>query len=158
MPTVMGQRGEAPTATRGSQRVPVASPLAGQVVLCIDNEPEILEAMDRLLAKWGAVPVTASTIDAAIQALAARKSDGGRTPAMLLVDYHLDDGATGIDAVRAVREEIGQVVPVIVVTADHTDGVADAVREEGLRLLHKPLKPAALRALMTSLLSRRDVA
>ena len=154
----LGRRGEETAAAAGEQRRPVASPLSGQVVLCIDNEPDILEAMDSLLTKWGAAPVTATNIEAALEIVARLKRDSGRIPALLLVDFHLDDGAIGTDAIKAVRNATNQVIPAIVVTADHTDAVADAIREAGFGLLHKPLKPAALRALMTSVLSRRDVA
>ncbi|MDJ0761149.1 MAG: PAS-domain containing protein [Woeseiaceae bacterium] len=142
----------------GEQRRIVASPLTNQVILCIDNEPEILDAMRHLLDKWGARPVTAGSIAAAIEAADTVQRDTGAPPALMLVDYHLDDGATGLEAVAAVGEHTGRDIPAVILTADHTDAVIGAVRESGFRLLHKPVKPAALRALMTSLLSRRDVA
>ena len=114
--------------------------------------------MRHLLEKWGARPLTAGSIDAALEAVDATQRDTGVPPALLLVDYHLDDGATGIDAITAVAAHTSREIPAVILTADHTEAVIGAVRERGFRLLHKPVKPAALRALVTSLLSRRDVA
>ena len=82
----------------------------------------------------------------------------GQRPSVLLVDYHLDAGVTGLDVVAALRGETGIDMPVVVLTADHSDTVTDEVREAGHPLLHKPVKPAALRALLNRLLARRDVA
>ena len=46
----------------------------------------------------------------------------------------------------------------MIVTADHSDTVAAAVGDAGHAILHKPVKPAALRALLNRILSRRSVA
>ncbi len=134
------------------------STLAGQVILCVDNEPEILDAMERLLAKWGARPMTAGNREEAIAIVRQLRDDDSLHPAVLLVDYHLDEGATGLDVVAAVCDVLGLEVPAVVLTADHGDEVAGKVGEAGCPILHKPVKPAALRALVNRLLSRRDVA
>ena len=76
---------------------------------------------------------------------------------MLVVDYHLDDDVTGVEVVRELREHAGKSIPVIIVTADHSDPVRNEVRDAGYALLHKPIKPAALRALMSRILSRHQV-
>ena len=132
--------------------------LAGQVIVCVDNEPEILDAMERLLGKWGARPLTAGHCDEAVAKVLRLREDESLEPAILLVDYHLDDDATGLEVVAAVREALGHDVPTVVLTADHSDAVAADIGEAGHPILHKPVKPAALRALVNRLLSRRDVA
>ena len=76
----------------------------------------------------------------------------------MLVDYHLNDGDTGLAAIAALREQSGRELPAAILTADRTDEVADLVREAGVDLLHKPVKPAALRALINRTLSRRSAA
>ncbi len=134
------------------------SSLDGQFIACIDNEQDILDAMRGLLAKWGANPLTASNQDEAIAELIRLQDVEGQRPSVLLVDYHLDAGLTGLDVVRALHEETGADIPVVVLTADHSDTVTSEVREAGHPLLHKPVKPAALRALLNRLLARRDVA
>jgi len=71
---------------------------------------------------------------------------GPAQPNGLLVDYHLDHG-NGIDAIIALRARLGP-LPAILITADRTPAVRDRARAEDIQLLNKPLKPAALRALL----------
>ncbi|MEM9333849.1 MAG: NahK/ErcS family hybrid sensor histidine kinase/response regulator [Pseudomonadota bacterium] len=130
----------------------------GQLVLCIDNEPDILDGMQGLIEKWGGRSLGVSSTDEALAVMRAQQSEHGELPALLLVDYHLNDGDTGLVAIAALREEAGSDLPAAILTADRTDQVADRVREAGVDLLHKPVKPAALRALINRTLSRRSAA
>jgi len=135
-----------------------ASSLDGQFILCIDNQTDILDGMHGLLSKWGARPLIASTEKDAIAEIEQLRNTSGALPAMLLVDYHLDDGVTGTDVIRALRKASGTELPAVILTADYTEEVINEVRLEGHAILHKPVKPAALRALMNRILSRRRVA
>ena len=128
-----------------------ASQLGNQVVLCIDNEQEILDGMHGLLSKWGARPLIAGTLAEALTQL----DEGGAIPSLLLIDYHLDDGVTGLEVIDALRDKAGVALPAAILTANYTTEVADLVRDAGHALLHKPIKPAALRALINRLLARR---
>jgi len=124
--------------------------LGGAVVLCLDNEPAILEGMAALLTGWSCHVLTATNLDEAMEA--AQNS----APAALIADYHLDAGANGIDALLALRAQCGPQTPAILITADRNDTVQELTDQNGIDLLHKPLKPAALRALLTRMLSRRE--
>ena len=79
------------------------------------------------------------------------------SPDIILADYHLA-AETGIDCIGAIRARAGYDVPAILITADRSPGVEEEARANGLQLLRKPLKPAALRALMTRLHTRRAAA
>jgi Na+/proline symporter/signal transduction histidine kinase len=132
---------------------PSAGRLAGLAVLCIDNEPAVLRGMQALLEGWGCAVVTAQS-----SAEAVRKfRDAARAPDIILADYHLDEG-TGLEAVAALRSRARAQAPVIVITADHSAEVQREVRARGFALLRKPLKAAALRALMYQLTWQRAVA
>lgn len=131
--------------------------LADQHILCIDNESEILAGMRGLLSKWGAEPLTASNLEEALVEIMRLQEQHGRVPAMLLVDFHLDNGVTGIDVISALRDETGTTLPAVILTADHTEDVIEQVQTAGHALLHKPIKPAALRALINRILARRNV-
>jgi CheY-like chemotaxis protein len=125
------------------QRVDPAQPM-GMVVLCIDNEPKILDGMETLLSGWGCRVLKASRLEAAIAAVTeARLSPDG-----LLVDYHLDDGH-GIDAIAELRRRFGAELTAILITADRSPRVREDARAQGIQVINKPLKPAALRALLT---------
>jgi CheY-like chemotaxis protein len=70
-----------------------------------------------------------------------------------VLDYHLDDGACGLDVANYLRAAHADPVPVIVTTADHSDAVEDRVTAAGAELVHKPIKPAQLRSLLTYMLA-----
>jgi DNA-binding response OmpR family regulator len=71
-------------------------------------------------------------------------------PDVMLVDYHLDDGI-GLAAIAEIRWKFGDHIPAVMITADRSSEVAIAAKKAGIRILHKPLKPAALRALIAQL-------
>ena len=119
--------------------------LAGTRILCIDNESLILEGMKAMLSGWGCEVFTATTIGGAKSVL--RHLDGD--PDAILADYHLDNEVTGLMALEALGERLEGAVPGIVITADRTEEVAEEVRRAGYQLLLKPVRPAALRALLT---------
>ena len=77
----------------------------------------------------------------------ATVSDAKAVPSGLLVDYHLDSG-NGIEAIAALRWRFGAELPAILITADRSPAVREEARARDIQLLHKPLKPAALRALI----------
>jgi PAS domain S-box-containing protein len=114
-------------------------------VLVVDNDASVLRAMRDLLETWGNEVVTAAD--------AAGAFESGR-PELLLFDYHLDAGLTGL----ALREQLGapaQALPCVIITADHDPETRAAVEAAGCLLLHKPLKPLALKAVMARVLAAR---
>ena len=116
--------------------------------LCVDNEIQITDAMGLLLKRWGCKVKTAhaeSEIDELLKT--------GFIPEILIVDYQLDAGKTGIEFIQAVRTKTGVEIPAIIVTADHSQKVEKEIKSYGLKLLHKPVKPAVLRATMNNELS-----
>ena len=120
--------------------------LDGLRVLCVDNEPEILDGMRTLLEGWGCQVTTASGLSEADTGLEHRnKADW---PEILLMDYHLDEG-TGLEAIKQLRKRLGPSAPAILITADRSSELRGNAVELGISLLNKPVKPAALRALMS---------
>jgi Na+/proline symporter/CheY-like chemotaxis protein len=118
------------------------SQLAGITALCIDNEPSVLDGMGTLLRGWGCEVIKAPDLALALAAI----SGGPMTPNGFLVDYHLDHG-NGIEAIIELRRRYGD-LPAILITADRSPTVRERARAEGIQVLHKPIKPAALRALL----------
>ncbi|MEC9369142.1 MAG: PAS domain-containing hybrid sensor histidine kinase/response regulator [Pseudomonadota bacterium] len=123
--------------------VPSPGRIAGTCVLCVDNEPAILDGMEVLLSSWGCRVVKAVSRAEALQRLRA----GAIVPDIVLADYHLD-GDTGVAVVRFLREQFGPDLAAVVITADRSPEVQELVRSEGLHILRKPLRPASLRAVM----------
>jgi len=123
------------------------SPLSGARVLVIDNESAILDGMSALLRGWGCAVAVALDGHEAV----ARLADLGGRPDVVVADYHLENGALGVEEIQRVRRNCGP-VPGIVITANRTAEVHGVVHASGLPLLTKPVKPAQLRALITQLL------
>jgi Na+/proline symporter/CheY-like chemotaxis protein len=118
------------------------SQLDGITALCIDNEPSVLDGMETLLRGWSCEVIKAPDLALALAAI----SGGPMTPNGFLVDYHLDHG-NGIEAIIELRRRYGD-LPAILITADRSPTVRERARAEGIQVLHKPIKPAALRALL----------
>lgn len=123
--------------------------LARTRVLIIDNDPRVVEAMVNLLARWDCEAMTAHDL-ADIDRIIAQE---GFRPEILLADYHLDFGALGTDAVERLRAAFDPGLPAIIITADRAEDIASDARERGCEILHKPIRPAELRALMQHLLN-----
>jgi signal transduction histidine kinase/CheY-like chemotaxis protein len=117
--------------------------MSGSLIVCIENDPAILDGMKTLLTAWDAEVIAVTDPDAAIEAIEAA---GGRVTG-LLVDYHLDRG-NGVAAIRDIRRRFGDNIPAILITADRSPHVRAAAREENIAVLNKPVKPASLRALL----------
>ncbi len=121
--------------------------LAGSLIVVVENDAAAREALCRLLISWEAEVVGARGVADLKHAL---ETDAG-SPQIALLDYHLDNGECGLDALDWLRARYGGGLPAIVSTADHTAEVAERVQASGSELIHKPMKPAQLRALISHL-------
>ena len=140
-------------ATRPVMPSPVVAPavrdsqLEGVRILCIDNEEEILIAMASLLGRWGCEVRCAQSLEQAEEIIGA-----GFLPRLVLSDYHLDDGKTGLQALHMIRLAHGNGIGGIIISADRKSELQTQIREHGFGYVSKPVKPLKLRALMNSLL------
>jgi CheY-like chemotaxis protein len=127
---------------------PTTSLEAESFVLSIDDEATVREAMATLLSGWGCRVVTAASRQDAID----QAERVGRVPDLILADLHLgdasNDGLDGLDVVDALRRHWRRTVPAALVTADRDPTLRVRARLRQVELLHKPVKPAALRALL----------
>jgi len=121
----------------------IGSEIHDLVVFCVDDEYGNLDALARLLAKWQCKMVSAGTIE---EALTLARQQG--KPDVILMDYHLNDDYDGIQLIERLREIWQEQVPATIVTASHDAEVHAQVKQRGMQLLHKPLRPAALKALL----------
>jgi Na+/proline symporter/signal transduction histidine kinase len=149
VPVALTEHGEWPPPGPRVGRGPVANAL----ILCMDNDPKILDGMATLLAGWECETVLAADLPQAVAGLRA----AGRLPDGLVVDYHLDRG-NGTEAVTEIRRLFGAGIPAALITADRSARVRDAARALGIQVLNKPLKPASLRAVMSQWTTRRVAA
>ena len=126
---------------------PMTNRLAGTSVLVLDNEPAVVAGMEALLRGWACDVVSATNGDEALALLSGMP----QPPDLLIADYHLDDGALGVNEVARLRAACGRILPAVIVTANRTPELADEAKAAGCLVLNKPVKPAQLRAVMSGL-------
>jgi len=120
------------------------SSLAGLSVICIDNDARILSGMESLMTGWGCRVATVrdgQSLDALLDAPPF-------IPNVVLADYHLGS-ETGLAMIARARGRFGADLPAVLITADRSSEVRDAAHAAGVIVLHKPLKPAALRTILS---------
>jgi PAS domain S-box-containing protein len=133
-----------------SERAAAPTPFEGLSLLVIEDDAMVGEALVRVAGDWGCQPLLVSGAGEAKAAVAA-----GFRPDAVVCDYRLPGGATGAEAIAAIRAACGRAVPGVVVTGDTAPERLREAQASGLGLLHKPVRPAKLRALLTHLLRER---
>lgn len=123
------------------------------ITLCVDNEPAILDGMRLLLENWKCKALLAQSLEEAERLI----EETGLMPDLILADYHLEHG-TGIECINQLRAHAGRAIPAVIITANYSPDLEHETQENNLHLLRKPIKPAALRALMMRLQPRRSAA
>jgi signal transduction histidine kinase/DNA-binding NarL/FixJ family response regulator len=133
----------------------VSDPVAGKVVVVIDDDMLVLDGMRGVLRSWGCDVVTATSDNAALAALAGHE----RPPDLIISDYRLGDGKTGFKAIERVRRAFGADVPAFLISGDTAPDRLREASASGYFLLPKPVLPINLRATVSRLLmSPADVA
>ena len=142
------------SAAEPAQLELIADHFAGACVAVIDDDRASVEAMTGLLEGWKCVVVGADTEAELIVQLAERQL----VPDLIISDYRLRGGRTGLLAVAQVRTLLGRPVPAILITGDTAPDRLIEAHASGLELLHKPVTPGKLRQLMRLLLLRNGAA
>lgn len=118
---------------------------ANRSVLVVDDDARVLDAMHSLLGDWGCAVTSAESEDEALTIAAS-----GRRFDAVVCDYNLRGGDCGLDLVHQLARMLPGVA-CILMTANTDPGVVDAARREGYYVLHKPVRPAKLRGVLTHL-------
>jgi len=126
---------------------PAATPAATRV-LVVDNDPAALAGLAALLRGWGYDVAEAGGDAGAVATMQAAPA------ALWLFDYNLDDGDTGTALHARLSERFG-VRPTLILSADDSLATRREVLEQGLTLLHKPVRPLALKSILDRLLAAR---
>lgn len=126
----------------------IVDPVRGKLVVVIDDDPFVVEGMDGLLSNWGALLVSADSGETALVELS--KLD--QRPDLIIADYRLANGMTGVQAIERLRRELGSTLPAFLISGDTAPERLRDAQERGIHLLHKPVPPMQLRAMITRLL------
>ena len=123
-------------------------PLRGRVALVVENDPGMRRGYEMILRdRLGMVArVTGGTAEA----LATMGDD---PPDVILADYNLENGDTGVDAIRALRGSVGQAIPAVMITAHRDPQIARSCAAMQVHLMEKPVRPAELAEMLGGLLA-----
>lgn len=123
--------------------------LRNALVAVIEDDENVLAAMDRSLKLWGCRVVSASSCEE----LLTKLPPTGTKPQLIIADYRLGNGKTGDTEVRLVQESFGSPISGIIVTGDTAPDILNKVSRGGCLLLHKPVQPEELYSAVKKLLN-----
>lgn len=139
----------APASTPLTDDAHLLGSLAGIRVAVVEDDPLVRDAMLGLLASWGCELTVASNAED----LFAQLADGAAEPEVLITDLRLGGTLDGIElALRMHTRPHSSALHVVLISGDTAPEALARARAAGLPLLHKPLRPAKLRALLHRML------
>ena len=111
-------------------------------VMVIDNSVQVCQALTLLLESWGSQVESYSQVDE-ITPKSVAWAD------LLIVDYHLDHGLTGLQLV----DSLNITCPLLFISASNEPAVLDAIQAAHHPLLNKPIRPGHLRRVLENLVN-----
>jgi len=115
-------------------------------IVIVEDEPAVREGLTVLLRAWGAEVEAFDDLAALQRALA---DPALLAPDLLIIDYRLPQGRTGVEALAALRERWpARKLPAIVITGSSLGGHEDEAVQHDFHLLIKPVLPNKLRAMI----------
>jgi CheY-like chemotaxis protein len=126
--------------------------LSGRKLLVIDDEPQVRQGMRDLLTSWGHHVAMAANF-----AQARGHIEEDFVPDFIMADLRMAGGESGIDTIENLRVLLGRDVAAVLVSGDTQPEQMQAAKAARLTLLHKPVKPAHLRALLNQVFASQNI-
>jgi len=145
-------RPQAALPARSSARLGVT--LDRRLVVMIEDDPAVQSGLEVLLKSWGASVISFDSLQACQQWVEAAEPSMLR-PDLIIADYRLESGHTGVEAIRALRGMLDEPIPAIVVTGSVLSSHEREAAEHDFHLLLKPVVPGKLRAMIAFKLGLR---
>jgi two-component system, sensor histidine kinase len=121
--------------------------LQNRLIVVVEDEPAVLAGLEAVLKSWGATLAAFSSVSACLAW--AKSADAAQArPDLLIVDFRLEDGHTGVEVITSLRAQFKQRIPAIVVTGSTMTGHEQEAQELDFHLLIKPVVPNKLRAMI----------
>lgn len=107
----------------------------GAKILIVDDEPAVRESLKFLLGMDGHEVMVAADGDEAVAMVAS----GGVQPDLVIIDYNLGRGRTGLEVMTRLREALGRDLTALVLTGDVSTGTLQNIARENYTRLSKPV-------------------
>ncbi len=145
--TVPAARGAVRPVVQARAQPELRAARTGVRVLLVEDDAGVRNAT-RMLLKSEGYQVTA------VASMAEALEQMGRDPRLdlLVTDYHLQGGETGLQVIAALRGRLGRPVKSVLITGDTSSAVAKLAADPDLRTASKPLKAEELLGLLRGLL------
>jgi two-component system, sensor histidine kinase len=127
----------------------VEAQFAGDLAVIVDDERAVVEGMRQLMQQWGFKVISGASAEEVIGELA----NCPQLPDILICDYRLRAGETGVNVIRSLQSSVRREVPAIIISGDTAPERLREADASGFHLLHKPVRPAKLRALLAFVLA-----
>jgi two-component system CheB/CheR fusion protein len=121
----------------------------GESILVIEDDPAIREMLQLVFEMDGYRTAVASDGKSALELVA----NGTVRPKIVIADYNLPNGLSGLDVASRLRETFDSALPVLIVTGDISTGTLRAIAGANCVQLNKPIKADALTRLVRSQLA-----
>ena len=142
--------GAAVLVRKGAAAAPRAAPPAAQPpgfhVLLVEDDAAVRNATRLLLKSAGYTVSTATS-----RAEALRQGPALPRLDLILTDYHLAEGQTGMQVIAALREQLGRPLAAVMITGDTSLAMRDLGMQEHVRVISKPVQAEELLEVMRSL-------
>ena len=135
------------TSEEGSAIAPAVVRSGRPCILLVEDDPSVRDATRMLLKLEGFEVTAASSLEEALEALAAHRHFD-----LLMTDYHLGPTQTGVEVITAMRERLGAHFKAVLVTGDTSPAIRSIASDPNLRVTSKPIRAEALLRLVRELL------
>lgn len=123
-------------------------PLRGRVALVVENDQGMRRGYEMILRDR--LGMVARLAGGTAEALATMGDD---PPDVILADYHLENGDTGVHAIAALRQGAGQPIPAVMITAHRDPQIARSCAAMQVHLMEKPVRPTELAEMLGGILA-----
>jgi len=133
--------------TAAPDKSPLGLTLEGRLIVVVEDEPAVRSGLEALLRSWGANIASFDSV-ASCSAWTQEADPTVTMPDLLIVDYRLENGKNGVEAIAVLRDRFGMHVPAIMVTGSTMTGHEKEAQDKNFHLLIKPVVPNKLRAMI----------
>lgn len=121
------------------------------VVLIIDDNAIVLDAMTALLENWGCHVLTAESVRQT-ENIAKIQSEHDKKVDVIIADYRLRKNKTGVEAINKFIQIVNYSPPSLLITGDTSPERMQEISSHGFPVLHKPVKEPQLKVVIARLL------
>jgi signal transduction histidine kinase len=126
-----------------------------RLIVIVEDDPAVLGGLQVLLKSWGADVVAFDSFAAAADWASAAAARKLMKPDLLIVDFRLESGHTGLEVIDTMRGAFGSALPAVIVTGSLMSNQEGEAQAHNFHLLLKPVVPTKLRAMIAFKLGQR---